>query len=358
MFGAILGAVAPGLVGGLFNRREQRAANQTNERLYRESVRDNRADIADERRWQEAARDNERRYQEGQARFQRHFEGDLRLEERRRADRLHGEDQARLDRMADRSVETRGVDFQRLRDQAVAAGFNPMSVLGTAGMYSTEWQGSLAPRQGTSGISGAGGMMAGGSGMSTAGMGGGYMREFTPALTTGSFLAEAVQRGIDTTFNTPVANDPLADALRKALNTDRVVSDAQAANPRRPFGYDLQEVAPYTPARTVSRPAIQKAATSPSDESVDPSSLPIKWNGGDFDPSGKFSDAEAAEARYGEIGGEILGLDSLIYDVGKNARRRFDGWRSRRNAPQAPRSRPPLNPRRGGIPDGYGGVYW
>lgn len=62
-------------------------------------------------------------------------------------------------------------------------------------------------------------------------------------------------------------------------------------------------------------------ATSGSDEASPRSSLPLYGTAGSaLEPYSRSSDAEAYEARYGEIAGEFAGLDALIYDSAKNFR--------------------------------------
>lgn len=98
-----------------------------------------------------------------------------------------------------------GVDYAKLRRDAEAAGFNPLTAL-----------------------------MAGG--------GAGYQRDFNPAMSSGQFIAEAVVRGLDTAFNAPVQNDPAADQIRRRVaDRDRQQALMQSRPPGG-FGYDLTDV--------------------------------------------------------------------------------------------------------------------
>lgn len=253
----------------------------------------------------------------------------------------YSKDRAMLQRMADdraeRSAASRGIDFTRLRDDAVKAGYNPMTALGMAHAYSTEVgysvNGSPLPRYGAGGGTSGGGAAGGSSAVGShvpAGVtfgGGGYSANSSPALSAGSFIADALDRGVDSYFNTPPARDNLADALRGALQSDQMAQQVRDASIPSAFGYSLTDVEPFRPTVSMGVPPLRRdqsevlvPGTSASDGMVAPSSKPIKVFGGDFRPSGRFSDQTAGEERYGEIGGEILGLGSFLYDAGANAR--------------------------------------
>lgn len=101
-----------------------------------------------------------------------------------------------------------GVDYLKLRQDAEKGGFNPLTAL-----------------------------MSGG--------GQGYQREFTPALSSGAFIQDAVSRGVDTFFNTPPKDDPLAKSVRAANDYIAAKHEAQARALPRPFGYSLTDVQPF-----------------------------------------------------------------------------------------------------------------
>lgn len=101
----------------------------------------------------------------------------------------------------------------------------------------------------------------------------------------------------------------------------------QAQAPFSNFGYDLTKEKPFSPTLSVRIPPLRDqkkqlapakpvAAESPSDGSVAPSKAPLKVFGKDFKPQSGSSDASAAEDRYGEVAGEVVGLGALASDVG------------------------------------------
>lgn len=345
------------------------AERRTDDRAYVDRM------VADERRHERASTANERAYERQQ--YNRTVRDDRAYLERNRQ-----RDQLALNRAEMQRVNTRGVDFQKMREQAIAAGFNPLSVLGTAGMYSTEINQQVVGAGGLSGGvgtgratpgSGGGGGGGGGSyggggttGAASAGMVGptGSARSFDPALAGGGFIAEAVSRGIDTVFNTPVQNDPLADALRTALQSDTVVKDYQDKNIRQDFGYDLQKQAPYRPAVNVSGPPMSsgsgaqanaRAGTSGSDDMTATSVLPLTIDGRQLQSTGRHSDAEAFESRYGELAGEVAGISALTDDLGKAAR---DRSMVNKGTPVRFYRKPKLYDWPKGLrPDGYGGFH-
>lgn len=123
-----------------------------------------------------------------------------------------------------KKAKAQGVDYKKLRDDALAAGFNPLTAL-----------------------------MAGG--------GAGYQREFNPAMSSGSFIAEAVQRGVDTYFDMTDAEAAQADADAEAIREherrkDLIKFEHDLNRTRGTFGYDLAAQAPFTPSRRVAPPAI------------------------------------------------------------------------------------------------------
>lgn len=101
-------------------------------------------------------------------------------------------------------AQAQGVDYVKLREDAEAAGFNPLTAL-----------------------------MSGG--------GAGYQREFSPDLSSGSFIAEAVGRGVDTWFNSP-SNDTSAQQIRQSERVAGTLERAKSEALPRSFGYDLTEV--------------------------------------------------------------------------------------------------------------------
>lgn len=186
-------------------------------------------------------------------------------------------------------AKAEGVDYVKLRDDAQAAGFNPLTAL-----------------------------LAGG--------GAGYQRQFNPALSSGAFIAEAVDRAVDTVFNRPSGPDPVVSQARVRELT-RSANDARAVSrPPGSFGFALTDQRPFGAERTLHQPAISSRASTdaappaPSDDSVTPAKRPIISFGQELRPSGKFSDAAAWEDRYGD--GSPIGFlhnrASELFDLGQS----------------------------------------
>lgn len=136
-----------------------------------------------------------------------------------------------------------GIDYQRLRRDAERAGFNPLTAL-----------------------------LAGG--------GAGYQREYDPALSSGSFVAEAVARGVDTYFNQATDEpDYEADKVREQQQRN---ADAQAAaaRPRSTFGFDLSQVEPFDDAEVYGGPSLGRPRARPTPGNAE--RVPA------YDPSGRM----------------------------------------------------------------------
>lgn len=106
--------------------------------------------------------------------------------------------------------KAQGVDYVKLRDDATKAGFNPLTAL-----------------------------MAGG--------GAGYQRQFDPSLSSGAFIADAVERGLDTAFNQPSGEDRELEALRKRAERVELERTINGMKVPGSFGYSLTKVAPFRP---------------------------------------------------------------------------------------------------------------
>lgn len=121
--------------------------------------------------------------------------------------------------------KAQGVDYLKLRRDAEAAGFNPLTAL-----------------------------LAGG--------GAGYQREFNPALSSGAFIGEAISRGADTYFSHLAAKDAEAEAIRDREHQKELVQmqiDQRAAG--RSFGFALTDQRPYSAAKEVKMPAISTVSS-------------------------------------------------------------------------------------------------
>lgn len=329
------------LLGGVLDRRSAKQQNAVSmsersdirrqDRQWfkedRKSERDYAEDLTTtDRRYAERQRDNERRYAEKVLLDQRGYDrsrDQYRIEVERKAllddrkymegrlsndrtymDKKRNEDiaqyskdrdlmQGRSNKLAEKSASTRGIDFVKLRDDAVKAGYNPMTALSMAHAYSTnvdyQLQGGVyspganytATGPGYSatsggagggvGSSGGGGAAPGavmGSHMPAAGNfsspGGGYGSQFNPALSAGSFIKEAMDRAVDSWSNQPVQKDPLADALRNAFEQDQMADQVRDAQIPQGFGYDLTKQEAFQPEATVGVPALASAQAAPT----------------------------------------------------------------------------------------------
>lgn len=335
-FAALAGAVLPGLVGGLFDResakdqqehaedfsveryalergdflkdrkhaeayaagllrRDRRYFGKMlgRERAYagRVAGRERRQELADfarERRAFRADRGSERRYAERKLGQDRLYMEDMRAEDRARFIKAQARNQRQSDYAAERTAESRGVDFAKLRDDAIAAGFNPLTAMSMAHAYSTEvdytnrremWNGDTAYRISGDGRrpqsafgGGVGGATAGGAGgggypmapgAPTGGFmssGGGYQSTFNPALSSGGFIREALERGVDTYFNTPSpADDAVAQNVMAQVQAGVLEREAEARMVKPDFGFDMTKVEPYRPAIGVTNPPMDRS---------------------------------------------------------------------------------------------------
>lgn len=380
MIGAIAGAVLPSLVGGLFqgsaNKKARKQFNK--DRLYDAQRTDElfnrdravfKEDLGEARRHDVNVRTDARAYA---ARLTAQDRATW-LSDDIRDRRLYGEDRRALQAMADRyetaNVASRGYDLGKLRDQALASGFNPLTVLSAGGLggYSTETGYSVngAPYGGGGtgpGSHAASGGGAGGGGGGFQSSGGGYSREFSPALTSGSFVQQALERGIDTYFNTPTAVDPLADALRTAMG-QRVEQEAATSYRPEGFGYDLTKQAAYSPRVSGGVPPMAKTASGqmPKGTTLYMGGIPVTippgnssaddWEEQFSEPGGWFGAASTATDMAGKYLGNKLGT-TKVGPAAKAAYRlirsgaatgplkaKYDEWRNGRKADQLSKNR-------------------
>lgn len=334
----VIGSLVGGLLDKKSAKKDQADANQYNEKMYWRTRTDK---LFDEKQARKYARNQKQADKKYLAKLDKHevnkeqkihvrntkLNQADKANERAYVEKNRAADQVMLDQFADEAVATRGVDFQKMRDEAIAAGFNPLSVLGTAGMYSTERLGQLAGREGIGGAySGGGGGAPGHSGASavggysTGGAGNGYGAAYQPALATGGFVQEAISRGIDTMFNSEAsiqAQGAEASVIKQKAMQNTYSNVMEKQEFRQEFGYDLTKIAPYTPSVVVGPPSMSPGKLGPagSDDASAAPVKPMKVFGRDFVPMSGSSDAETGETRYGEIGAELFGLANGIYDT-------------------------------------------
>lgn len=366
-FATIAGALAPALIGGAIDASASsknfgntlylnRRANERAIKNYWTQTRENIRQQKEQRVYDEGQLASDRRYAERMAAqergyYEKYRDSDRDYSEKRLSDDRDYSDVKRLqaellyksdrrsmqglsDWQTEQNARSRGVDFKKLRDDAIAAGFNPLTALSMAGAYSTERnyqvQGGVydgAPNFFNSGAGyspgGGGGAPLGATPMSSPSMGaggaaingGGYSGgSQQPVLSSGGFIADAVSRAVDTAFNTPSQRDTEADFIRQQVQAGYTRRQLEAETPRN-FGWDNTSVVPYRPDVVAGRPALSFGELSPTDDMVTPSSNPIKFGGMDFKPSGYFSDTEAVESRYGDFASWPYGAAAMSADA-------------------------------------------
>lgn len=191
-----------------------------------------------------------------------------------------------------KKAKAQGIDYMKLRRDAEAAGFNPLTAL-----------------------------LAGG--------GAGYQREFNPALASGSFVSEALSRGLDTYFNTPDPSDAEAERLRDRFKVESLYEAQRDSMLPGNFGYALSTVEPFRETRTLHSSPLAAASTRPddsqaqSDQGTAPPVVPLQAFGVEFKPSGRWSDGDGWETRYGDLGGSLVGGAALATDVAYNVNPRL-----------------------------------
>ncbi len=158
-----------------------------------------------------------------------------------------------------------GVDYVKLRNDAQAAGFNPLTAL-----------------------------MAGG--------GAGYQREFSPDLASGAFISDALSRGVDTYFD--LKNQADAETVRVRELAEQREHERQMQAMRygnQSFGYGLTRTVTASPV-TVTGPG-SEAAVDPFEDSQRLIQV--------YSPSGRLvSIRKGAADRLGiKAGGQLLSGD-------------------------------------------------
>lgn len=317
-FAAIAGAVLPSIVGGIFGRKEnkenrkavvkQNAVTAADVRAMNELNRARQLrDRENERRYAAALTKDDRSYAARQTADERAYAARLTKDDRRYAEaltkndraylaRVSGQDranyladkasdmaafkkdrdfmQARANKLAVARAESRGLDFQQLRDDAIAAGFNPLTALGFANSYSREvdYHEVGAPYQSTSvgpgsataasqfaggaragsAVSAGGSVAAGAIPTAVAQPGTGYSSSPPPVFASSAFLADALQNGIQTFFNAQEEQDQVRyQNIANQVAASQIQREMARSTPRD-FGFDLTKVRPYRPAVTVS----------------------------------------------------------------------------------------------------------
>ncbi|WP_195822670.1 hypothetical protein [Roseobacter sp. MH60115] len=172
--------------------------------------------------------------------------------------------------------ELNKLDLGRLSKEARENGFNPLTVLGyTGGQGFTG--GAVTP----------------------------------PALASGDFVTEAMERSVTNWYNNePLFNKSEEDELRVEMMREEL-KDLQRRNkaPLGGFGYDIQQVTTQSRNQEGLEPLLDPGrATTTNASHIDAQSY--------IDP--RSPDAEMAEARYGDVAQEVGGVVNTLRDFGYN----------------------------------------
>lgn len=378
------------------------AANITaRDRAYANRVR------KDDRRYSAGLRDNERAYDVRRLVEQRQFDERMYRRERQFmfADRVDARDYAgrrlandrqymrqqrdqdiarydadrdfmqdRSNDLAERSAASRGIDFVKMRDDAIKAGYNPMTAMSMAHAYSTQvdyaLQGGVYSPGANYTASGPGynaqtpatpapgAPVGGGGGSSGGGFGGGAgvlapastVAASTPAapagfrsagggytgavdtsanVSSGQFIGNAIGAIAETWFNKPEPRDELAEALGKALNTKVIRETEKAENPHQNFGYDLTKQTAFKPDQSVGVPPLTKTGTSlrpPAHPYSREEYIPVKSSAGytqymkastaerlDIKPFSTLTVGDETELK-GELAEVTAGVNELLFN--------------------------------------------
>ena len=355
------------ILGGVLQSKQNRAARKREDELAARSRKDYITFRDDDRRYAEKITAKDREYAERLLLDDRDFQKSLihssnkneaaRLaNERNYLDRQKTSDRNYLDQkrdedisqytsdrtamqntsnsLAEKSAASRGIDFVKLRDDAVKAGYNPLTAMSMAHAYSTNidyqlqggvyspgaaytasggaYNASAVGAGGGGGGSGAGGMpvsshVPASGGFSVAGSG--YSAQNSPALSAGSFIADALDRKVDTFFNRDEGPDKLSEALRNALGEETFLDAQRDKIVPGNFGKGLTSAEPFRASMTVSAPAMR----SDQSQSLQPARMPS----GEFNDGGKKAvPVQLPNGKFGQLEGSIARrLDIKPFDT-------------------------------------------
>jgi len=206
------------------------------------------------------------------------------------------------------STQTSRVNFQQLRDDAEAAGFNPLTALQATG-------------------------------------GQGNVTTSTPSLSSGEFIAGALTRGFDAWSNAKQeALDVTEQNLRIQAYEQEIAENAQKMSRTRDAVTPLGSSIPMYDAtnQTLGGRTAVKTAPAFSFGSDLPASGKLYGLGG-ASITGRTSSADEYAERYGDVVGEVAGVGNLISDA---FYRMTDPMGERFNSPKVRPKRRPI-PRTG-----------
>lgn len=368
-FAAVAGAVLPGLVGGLIGKKENDASRSFAKKSQKKAIKVQKQQDVLNRKRQLADRADERIYAAKLTKEDRDYAKAVTADNRQYAEGLTGSDRAyaaklsKLDRAnyladkaadlaaykkdraamqkaanlrAEAAAESRSLDFSQLRDDAIKAGFNPLTALQFAQSYSREvdYHDVGAPYSGVGAgptSASAGGSQSGAtvSGQTFAApaapsaystVGSGYTGDSMPVFSSAPFIADAVSGGIETFFNAQSeADEQMYRDVVGQVARGQLARQAAAAIPRD-FGFDLSKVRPYRPSYAASNGAGLDPMHGRPVEQVPVSDVPITgmYDLGDGNTArGLSQDVEWSE--IAQMGNEVW--------LGANfAKDRMGGW--------------------------------
>lgn len=325
-FAAIAAAVIPKLVGGILGNKSakdqnRKAGNQAGKDYARDLAQYKKAKANDrayahrvtkrDRAYAEKTTAKDRKYAEGLAAKDRKL--NLADEARRLAE--YKADRSALqktaDKYAERTTASRGIDFQKMRDEAVAAGFNPLTAMQFAQSYSTEVGynvvGGPASGQGSAQATPAVGTPVVGSQAAPAqafqAPGNGYGS--VPAFTSNAFIGDALGAGVDSYFNAVAEDKATYENIAAQVAIGQIERYQRQHDPSQNFGFDLSKVAPYQPDITAGR-----------SDMIHPDQFTTAL-GFDLPLTPNRTEAQDWSDRYGDVVEDAAGIGLLGEDVGR-----------------------------------------
>lgn len=291
-FSAIAVATIPKLVGGIIGKKgEQSAAKKQRRQQLRDDsvardrfIRDKASDrryaasqLKADRAYSEARLADERRYAKGVTRDDRAYARNQYRAARRDfvADRQYDrsvysadrrDQQALSNKLARATAASRGIDFQRIRDDAQAAGFNPLTALQFAQNYATdvnyELVGGVYPGYGggAPGVPSAGTTAASpGSvpvsqpapAMAYSSPGSGYQSSYAPAFASNEFIADALESGAQAYWDYRVQDEQELRSIEQQVVQGYLDRMHSAQNPYQDFGFQTRQQ-PFEPDNSYS----------------------------------------------------------------------------------------------------------
>lgn len=338
-FAAVASAVLPGLVSGITGNNAQKRgisaerAKELRERYYFGRDRKN------ERKYQAKVTKKDRKYAEKRLADDRRYAASVTAADRAYSESIYKRDRATFvadrdlaakefkadrsaqqrlaDLQAEKAAASRSLDFAALRDDAVKAGYNPLTALQFATSYARDVNygveggvyggyGAASPVGGGAASTSAGpGVVPGTSPASYASPGGGFTSTTSaPILSSRDALLQAGVDGLITYFNEQDARDQETyRSIEQQVASGQLARLLGAQNPYQGFGYASSER--FQPHVDVS----------------DGTGLRVAGTGYQL-TQGRGSNAQDYEDRYGEIAGEVAGAFNAVDDASASVSKR------------------------------------